>query len=84
MFNIYKNILLSFFRDDILRSIRSNKEIVTALLADYNVQESGTTTDEIHKRVFRKYEDGQQSKYKNLFESNQLKRWAVLYVYFLK
>ncbi|XP_033228643.1 uncharacterized protein LOC117180315 isoform X2 [Belonocnema kinseyi] len=59
-----------------MRSIKNNKEMVTALLADYKVQESGATAGEIHNRVFSKYKDVQQSKYVNPFESNQPKRYG--------
>ncbi|XP_012287933.1 neurotrophin 1 [Orussus abietinus] len=52
----------------ILRSIRSNKEMVAALLADYKVQDSGILDDELPPAL------QQESRYENRYESNEIKR----------
>ena len=67
-------IFSSYYREAIMRSIRSNKEMVTALLADYKMEEIGNSEDEVSNQFLTNYEESHENKYENRFKINELKR----------
>lgn len=57
-----------------MRSIRSNREMVSALLADYKSQSNTELYDDGLPQALPL-----ENKYENRFESNEIKRWVKKY-----